>query len=719
MSCAFALDAWKNFSRSDTFYSAALVDNVLVLGTDGGVRIVLNDGTSTVLASASGLESADIRAVVRSQDGELFAVSADGIISKLLENNRFLVLNRSFAESSSELVPGLVEASGKILVLGFRNRIAFFDVEKGKSVVSLSRVGSVSLKTTSPSAMLVSGDSLFVALGSDVYVREMSWDALDSDILLADPSSWTLAGTFHGDSSATSIRRLSVSSKTLHADFAQTLSPIVACGDTLKAKRFPELWKDDSSRVSKILEGDGFAYLVGENSAWYYDGELSDVSAWTGFQMESPYVALPYLVGEGGVTVYSSKGDFGWSDGETFLYAQSMGDLPYYAGTEGYDRRLKNLETLSDGMTLVSIWGFGFRLYAEYGGELVGSVGLEESNCAERYLTNYIVPTGVTAAPDSSGWLVSFWGSSAYGLGYIDKAGNISCANGSGSGKYSGPLKAKWSDDGSEWILYSGAGKTSGVDGSGALDVFRIRPVSETGGELSIIEKETVPTPDNYVAIDMDFDSDGRLWVVTNIAFGYLESGMDSVQAPHKTSSFEQASLSSISVDAKNRLWIGTVGKGAFMVKKTGASPDTMAATKFVKRNGLLDDAVYDVAVDGKKGEVWFVHRKGVSRYARTDLRETSSYMTSEGPKFKAYPNPVRFDRGETFTFEHISESAVVSIYNSGAHLVRSFEGDELLGGRLVWDGRDKRGVLVAPGVYHYIVKKGSRKKQGKILVIH
>lgn len=693
---------------------------MLVLGTDGGVRFVSPDGSTDVFTSANGLEASDIRGVVRTASGELLAVSFQGIVSKFLGNRRFSVLNRSFASTSSELQSGLAEIADSILVLGFRDKVAFFDIAREKSLVSLSRIGNVSLKSTSPSAMLIHGDSLFVALGSDVYLRRMSWKNLSEDVLLADPASWTFVGNFHGkDSTAAAITRLSFSSGTLWADFDETLSVPVANGDTLSRKKFPSLWKGDSSLVRKILPGDGFSYLVGKNSAWYYDGELTDVSAWTEFSLKNPYAVVPFMGGDGGVTVYSADGDFSWSDGEASVYGPSLGDLPYYGGVEPYARLLKNLETLSDGSTLVGIWGFGWRIYAGNGGEFLQSVGLENSNCAERYLANYIVPTGVAASPDSLGWLVSFWGNSGYGIAYIDKSGEISCVNSAGSGTFSGPLKAAWSEDGSEWLLYSGAGKTEGTDGIGALDIFRIRPIAETGGELVVQSKETVPTPDNYAVLDMDFDKSGRLWVITNSTFAYFENGMDSVQAPHKTSSYEQANLSSLSIDPNDRLWLGTIGSGAYMVKKVGASPDTMAATKFVSRNGLLNDIVYDVLVDGKKGQVWFVHKNGISRYARTDLRETSSFMTSDGPEIKVYPNPVRFDLGQFLTFENVSESATVSVYNSGAHLVRAFHGDELDGGRVVWDGRDRRGVLIAPGVYHYIIQKGSRKKRGKILVIH
>nr|MCR5028687.1 hypothetical protein [Fibrobacter sp.] len=320
---------------------------------------------------------------------------------------------------------------------------------------------------------------------------------------------------------------------------------------------------------------------------------------------------------------------------------------------------------------------------------------------------------------DSIGWLVSYWGKSAYGIAYIDESGSVSCANGVGSGKFAGPLRASWSDDSTEWILYSSAGKTEGTEGNGLLDIFTITPISQTGGELKIVEQMQVPTPDNRYLIDMDIDKDGRLWAITYSTIAYWDSGMDSVQPPHKTSNFEQASLTSLALDPNNRLWVGTLGNGVYMIQKAASNPDTMKATKYVTRNGLMNDIVYDVAIDARSGIAWFVHKNGMSAYSRSDLRETENYMTSEGPEVKVYPNPVHLDWGQQIKFENVAEDATISVYNSGAHLVKFFAGDELDGGRVVWDGKDRRGVYVAPGVYHYLIKKGSKKKQGKLLILH
>ncbi len=718
---ALASGAWSDFSRTDHFYEGAVAGNTLILATDGGVRFISSDGNSNVSTSEDGLESSSIYGVVHAASGDILTVSDKGIIAAYLGNGKFAVLNRSYASAGEDLVPGLAVTADSILVLGFRDKISFFDYADRKSLISISRIADASLKSQAPSAMLIQGDSLFVALGSKVYFREMNWTALAQDVLLADPESWNFVGTFQSnDTAKTEIQHLFVDKGKVSVSFDESLSSIVAFGDTLTAKKFPRLWNGDSSKIHQVALGEDYAYLIGKDSVWLYDGsQYSNVSEWSYFPMLNPYVATPYVNGNGGVTVYSTYGQFGWSDGASWSFQESENPIAFYGGTEAYTRLLKNLSTLADGKVLVGIWGFGFRLYADNGMHLEAEVSADLHTCVEEYLANYIVPVGITPSPDSLGWLVSYWGKSAYGIAYIDESGSVSCAGSVGSGKFGGPLVSAWSDDSTEWILYSAAGKTEGTEGQGVLDIFTITPIAKTGGELKIASKMSVPTPDNRMLVDMDLDKDNRLWAITTSTIAYWESGMDSVQAPHKTSSYEHASLSSLDIDPNNRLWIGTIGSGVYMIQKTSTSPDTMKATRFVARNGLLNDIVYDVAIDSKQGVAWFVHKNGMSAYFRSDLRETEAYMTSEGPEIKVYPNPVRLNLRQSVTFENVSEEAVISIYNAGAHLVRSFSGDDLDGGRVVWDGKDRRGTYVAPGLYHYLIKKGSKKKQGKLIVLH
>jgi flagellar hook assembly protein FlgD len=58
-----------------------------------------------------------------------------------------------------------------------------------------------------------------------------------------------------------------------------------------------------------------------------------------------------------------------------------------------------------------------------------------------------------------------------------------------------------------------------------------------------------------------------------------------------------------------------------------------------------------------------------------------------------------------------------VYIFDSSGKRVRFFNENELRGGALIWDGKNENGKLVAPGLYHYMVKNGKKTAKGKIIV--
>lgn len=156
------------------------------------------------------------------------------------------------------------------------------------------------------------------------------------------------------------------------------------------------------------------------------------------------------------------------------------------------------------------------------------------------------------------------------------------------------------------------------------------------------------------------------------------------------------------------------------MLTRKGKTADTLVAENFKMRNGLLSNLVYDIAIDPVQGAIWFAHGTGASRYLRKDLRNAASFMTdSAAYPVKVYPNPFLPKNMSVVVFDNISEDAILLIYNAGGHLVQSFQGNALLGGRCEWNGKDASGRLVAPGVYHYLIKKGKKKEMGKLLIIH
>ena len=723
--------SWEGFAIPKPFYSATVANGFLFLATDGGIRIISRDGASENFTSEDGLEATKMRGVVSAPAG-LYAVSEQGIIASLISSSKFKVLNRSFLESGDYLIPDLVRIQGTVMILGFAKKLAFVDLLTGKSIISLTRIGSTLLESTPVSAIEIKGDSLFVAIGNSVYVRKMSWESMAEDRLLADPASWTITKTvsntdlsasisamgFRGDSLVTrfSSGTLQFDSTKKETSACEGVCKIVLQGNTLDKA---PLMKGDSSLVKWIFNEDGYSYLVGTDSAWVIDkGKITLVSNWTGYSLEELYALEP--ISTGGVLGYSNDGDMAWNLASSWGPVVSIPIGPYY-GQENITHRSKNTALLPNGQSLMSYWGIGYWLYSQNGSVLDRRIDASVATCMDNYPAKFIASRGVTAAPDNSGFLVSFWSQPKYGIAFIDLTGEVSCANGVGSTHYSGPLRATLSEDGESWVLYSSAGESDGgVEGKGSLDVFTFPPPSKNGGQLLDVQRKTYPSTENGYLIDMDLDSQGRLWGVSYSSFGYWEAGLDSVQMPYKVSGYRRANHSSVKIDVQDRIWIGTIDQGVFMLTPTGKTADTLVAENFKMRNGLLSNLVYDIAIDPVQGAIWFAHGTGASRYLRKDLRNAAQFMTdSASYPVKIYPNPFLPKSMSVVVFDNISEDAILLIYNAGGHLVQSFQGNALLGGRCEWNGKDASGRLVAPGVYHYLIKKGKKKEMGKLLIIH
>lgn len=199
-----------------------------------------------------------------------------------------------------------------------------------------------------------------------------------------------------------------------------------------------------------------------------------------------------------------------------------------------------------------------------------------------------------------------------------------------------------------------------------------------------------------------------------------MDEDRDTLIQPSSTKGLVGAEYTSVDRDVQGNIWLGTADQGVFRLSKRKKSKDTLAVERFATEQGLLSNKVRDLAIDPVLGMIWFAHDDGVTRYSRKDLRNAEKMMTSEAPaEVKAYPNPFRPKQGQLLIIDNISEDSFVSIYNRGGSLVKSFYDGDVLGGRAEWNGTDKTGKLVAPGVYHYIVRKGSKKKTGKIILIH
>ena len=209
--------------------------------------------------------------------------------------------------------------------------------------------------------------------------------------------------------------------------------------------------------------------------------------------------------------------------------------------------------------------------------------------------------------------------------------------------------------------------------------------------------------------------------MVTAASLVYWSEQDTSLLTPLSTNGLTSANYTSIDVDSRGNLWVGTSMQGAYRLTPSTTNPDTLSVQHFTARQGLLSDRVQDVAVDSVLGVVWFAHDNGVSAYVRKDVGGTDGNMDDDSNKdFKVYPNPFRpRENHSRIVFDNVAEDAVISIFNRGGKLVMALSGDRLVGGRAEWDGTMNNGKLVAPGVYQYVVRTKSKVKKGKLLIVH
>lgn len=684
---AFASSDWVNFSDPYPIRSAVRFGNGTLMATDGGMRYSSTDGNQ-IFTSADGLESAAFYSVVRSSKGFVYAVSEFGNVVSLNDDyKRWTILNRSFSSKGVRALPDCIAMGEDVLVIGFENRLAFFDVDAKTYLLTLTRLGKEMLSVNQIQKIAVKDDSLFVALESGVYVRKMDWKNLSGDSRLVDPESWEKL------SASSSREELSVLSQPV----------VVGARDTMIAHwKFP-LGEKDTVYVSpyEVFHYDGAKYKRLDSDSTV--GEIYELTALPNGGVLAASVDDRISFSLGYEIEFTKKGWFGRGNDDI-----------------AYSQRLKVLSATADGYAFYHVWGYGFSLYSDWGQEGLYEFRPGDGFCMDEYLDSYTIATSTVVAPDSTGFLTITGSKSGYSLVYVSFDGEMSCASHIGTTQLAGPMVASMSKDKSEWIVYLGSRTGTSTNASGGLDVLHVTPPSKTGGRLIVSKTSSFSGLSNGTPIDMKLDAKREvLWIVTNSTLGYFELDQDTIRQPKSTKGMQGVSYTSVDVDVQGNVWVGTTNRGAYRLHRYGSSHDSLTATHFTSRDGMLSDDVADIAIDPVLGMAWFAHSKGLSRYKRSDLRDASSFMTDSAQAgVKAYPNPFRPKIHAHVTIDNIAENSTVSIFNRGGSLVQFFEGKDVLGGRVEWDGIGRNGKVVTPGVYYYVVKNSSEIKKGKIIII-
>jgi len=167
-----------------------------------------------------------------------------------------------------------------------------------------------------------------------------------------------------------------------------------------------------------------------------------------------------------------------------------------------------------------------------------------------------------------------------------------------------------------------------------------------------------------------------------------------------------------ICVDGGNRKWIGTTDNGVYLVSADGLETIHHFTADDTP---LLSDEIYDIAIDGQTGEVFFATSAGLISYMGDATEPESSLSESN---VKVYPNPVRPEYAGNVVITGLMRDTNVKIVNAAGRLVH--EGTSV-GGEYTWDRTMQNGKKCATGIY-YILAADSDGKKGvaaKMLVVN
>ncbi len=235
----------------------------------------------------------------------------------------------------------------------------------------------------------------------------------------------------------------------------------------------------------------------------------------------------------------------------------------------------------------------------------------------------------------------------------------------------------------------------------------------------------TTYAPDEFYCFAED--ADGQIWFGSNLG-PFVINDPDNFRASDFR--FEQVKVSrddgsgladyllsgipilSIAIDGGQRKWFGSAGSGVYLISADSQEEILHFDTD---NSPLPSNNVYDIAIDGTTGRVFFATDKGLCSYV-SDATAPAEELNDDD--VVAFPNPVDPDYRGPITVRGLTLDAEVKITSSTGQLI--WQGTSN-GGTFTWNGCDRRGRRVASGIYNVIASTsdGNKAIVTRIAFIH
>lgn len=212
-------------------------------------------------------------------------------------------------------------------------------------------------------------------------------------------------------------------------------------------------------------------------------------------------------------------------------------------------------------------------------------------------------------------------------------------------------------------------------------------------------------------------DKRGDMWIGTNLGVNII-SNTSVVLGSNATPQFNissvfslrQYSINCIAVDPINRKWIGT-NQGLIVVTADGSK---LIAAYDSKNSPLLSDQIKSIAIDDNLGIVYVGVDGGLTSI------QTSAVLPKESfDDISIYPSPfILNNNSNPLKIDGLIKDSDIKILSISGKLIKEFSSP---GGRIAfWDGRDNSENFVSSGIYIVVAfdKEGNNVTTSKIAVV-